>query len=113
MRSQHEPRKLSPTRATRYQTRNQLRDAVLEWCRNYVRQEDPTFDLAKFEADLADRIRRWGGVNSDAFRRWTAMRDTLLDAHEYLRANPKAPEQSVFAALLESFLSSPCRGNDG
>jgi hypothetical protein len=55
-----------------------------------------------------------GFVGDDkAFEQWCAMRSGLDQARAYLRANPEAPRENLYAAHIEGFFDTVCQGNDG
>jgi hypothetical protein len=108
-----EARRLARQRAPRFKTDRELRRAVLDWCREWIRGQNPGCDLARIEKDLA----RWAApitaLDDEAFEQWCALRDALKKAAKFLEANPAAPEQSAYAAAIEGFFSAACAGNNG
>ncbi len=108
-----EARRLARQRAPRFKTDRELRSAVLDWCREWIRERNPRCDVARIEMDLA----RWAApitaLDDAAFEQWCAMRDSLDKAAKFLEANPAAPEQSAYAAAIEGFFSAACEGNTG
>jgi hypothetical protein len=105
-------RQRSTSRAARYDRVDELRAAVLAWCRDWVREQDPTWDVARLESDLRSRAQR-APVADEAFEQWCAMREALERARTYLEANPLAPSENIYAAMIKGFFETACRGNAG
>jgi hypothetical protein len=113
MPSSQDERRFAPLRAKRYESAKELRNAVLEWCRTWIHEQNPALEVAQFESDLARQLANTMTVDAEAFEVWCGLLDALEKANKFLEAKPSAPEQSTYAALLEGFLDTVCEGADG
>ena len=104
-----EPRARAKLRAKRYGTWKELHAAVIEWCRSEAVRLNPKFDVADFER-LASTVARF---DDEARRLWEALESTLESVEAFLVANPDSPSESIYAGMLDRFLTSKIEGNDG
>src|SRR5438309_1165927 len=97
-------------RASRFGSWQELSAAVREYARAELTRLNPAFDAADFERQSL----QWARPEpEEPARLWEALRKTLDSASAYLHAHPEAVRYSLYAGLLDGFLSSPIRGNAG
>jgi hypothetical protein len=94
-------RKRSRLRAKRYASREALHQAVLDYCREVARSQDPSFDVETFEKHSRERVRRYQQSDS-VENRFRALRDVMVAADDY---RARHPAESGLAAL-EGFFST-------
>ncbi|HET9954947.1 MAG TPA: hypothetical protein VFQ61_10610 [Polyangiaceae bacterium] len=104
-----EPRARAKLRAKRYATWKELQAATIEWCRLEAPRLNPRFNVADFER----QARKWARFDDEPRRLWEALEAILERIEAFLVANPDSPSESIYAGMLDRFMTSKIEGNDG
>jgi hypothetical protein len=104
-----EPRARAKLRAKRYATWKELQAAVIEWCRSEAPRLNPKFDVANFER----QARKWARFDDEPRRLWEELEKILERVDAFLVANPDSPSESIYAGMLDRFITSKIEGSDG